>query len=609
MANDINLWLQGHLSTNDYAKISSVETVWMSDGTAYVRIPGNYVDSKNIYYKNSDGELFGIGDIASDTNSYRNNGSYSDYINYNIVGYDNYNTEILCANKVINGNTQTVCILPSNQVDGFRNYYDDSAYTVKNNELTYVDDLGNCITRIFTTGEIAFDTSLLNDQHDNCILNSWNLGEDNTEFYSGSDEYTKDGVTSIIGGIQDISFKEITLNHIPPGYDIGDSEDVWNYSDIMYGLTPNTVYEYCNFRERLSSDSYTAPHYAGYPVIGELKDTLSGVHRKEDGSINFDTSSSMPTPFLHQPMLLVNRVGNTVTIVHAPDIVAYSVINFGDGSAPVIVYTNPRPYSSDIPVWSSWNSNNSVYERENLTFESIMYRECDYRGVHTYKTSGTFVISVDMYYFGTSMSGGSSSSMLKVTRIHATKEIVINNDPQDLIYFKIPKEIPHLYVNGYRCPIVNTDSESNTVALNVTGYDFLEYAKIIYANMHDMAPTISYADEDVLSGGVSYPVYDTANLLMIAKPSFRVSVCERTDIRKHTADIVHIGRAKRYELNNDNSLATILSVFGQECDTALNNTALLGPQCVGKTYDIRNLLAWSSIYANYYVTEEDVNNG
>ena len=74
MANDINLWLQGHLSTNDYAKISSVETVWMSDGTAYVPIPGNYVDSKNIYYKNSDGELFGVGDIASDTNSYRSNG-------------------------------------------------------------------------------------------------------------------------------------------------------------------------------------------------------------------------------------------------------------------------------------------------------------------------------------------------------------------------------------------------------------------------------------------------------------------------------------------------------------------------------------------------------
>ena len=604
MANDINLWLQGHLSTNDYAKISSVETVWMSDGTAYVRIPGSYVDSKNIYYKNSDGELFGIGDIASDTNSYRSDGSYSDYINNSIVGNDSYNTEILCANKVINGNTQTVCILPSSQVDGFSNYYYDSTFTIKNSELTYVDDLGNCITRIFTIGKTAFDTSLLNDQYGNCILNSWNLGEDNTEFYSGSDEYTKDDVTSIIGGVQDISFKEITLNHIPPGYDIGNPEDLSNYPDIAYGLTPNTVYEYCNFRER-----YMAPHYAGYPVIGELKDTLSGVHRKENGSINFDTSSSMPTPFLHQPMLLVNRVGNTVTIVHAPDIIAYSVINFGDGSAPVTVYTNPRPYSSDIPVWNNWNGNSSTYEKENLTFESIMYCERDYKGVHTYKTSGTFVISVDMYYFGTSMSGGSSSSALNVTRIHATKEIVINNDPQDLIYFKIPKEIPHLYVNGYRCPIVNTDSESNTVALNVTGYDFLEYAKIIYANMHDMVPTISYADEDVLSGGISYPVYDTANLLMIAKPSFRVSVCERTDIRKHTADIVHIGRSERYDLNNDDSLDTILSVFGQECDTALNNTALLGPQCVGKTYDIRNLLAWSSIYANYYVTEEGVNNG
>ena len=158
-----------------------------------------------------------------------------------------------------------------------------------------------------------------------------------------------------------------------------------------------------------------------------MKDTLSGVHRKENGSINFDTSSSMPTPFLHQPMLLVNRVGNTVTIVHAPDIVAYSVINFGDGSAPVIMYTNPRPYSSDIPVWSSENGDNSVYEHENLIFESIMYRECDYRGVHTYKTSGTFVISVDMYYLGTNLSSGSSSSVLNVTRIHATKEIVIND--------------------------------------------------------------------------------------------------------------------------------------------------------------------------------------
>ena len=609
MVNDINLWLQGHLSTNDYAKVSSVENVWMSDGVVYARIPGNYVDSKNIYYKNRNGELFGIGDIGSDTNSYRNGyknkGSYSDYINNDVIGYK-HDAEILFTNKVIDGNPSTVCILPSSQITGYTNYY-YGTYTIKNNELTYVDELGTCITRIFTTGKTAFDTSLLNNQNGKCILNSWNLGEGNTEFYNGSNEYNKDSVTAIIGGVQDISFKEITLDHIPPGYDVN-TEAVLNYPDIMYGLTPNTVSEYCNFRMRLSSDSHTSPNYAGYPVIGELKDTLSGTHRKENGSINFDTSS-MPRPFLHQPMLLVNRVGNIVTIVHAPDIVAYSVINFGDGSAPVIMYTNPRSYSSDMPVWNRWYNDSRTYEYEKLTFESIMYSERDYKGVHTYKTSGTFTISVDMYYLGTNMAGGSSSSVLNVTRIHSTKEIVINDDPQDLIYFKIPKEIPHLYVNGYRCPVVNTDDESNTVALNVTGYDFLEYAKIIYSNMHDMAPTISYADEDVLSGGVSYPVYDTDNLLLIAKPSFRVSVCERTDIRKHTADIVHISRSDRYDLNNDNSLATILSVFGQECETALNNTALLGPQCVGKTYDIRNLLAWSSIYANYYVTEEDVNNG
>jgi hypothetical protein len=606
MANDINLWLQGHLSTNDYAKVSSVESVWMSDGAAYVRIPGSYVDGKNIYYKNNDGELFGVGDVGSDANSYMQGGTYSNYLSYGIID-SGYNTEILCADKVTDGNTSTVCILPSNQVDGFINNYSyNNVYTVKDNELTYIDDLGTCITRIFTVGKTAFDVSSLNNQDGKCILNSWNLGEGNTEFNDGSDEFNKDGITPIIGDIRDIAFKEITVDHIPPGYDIGTMEDAWNYPDIMHGLTHSTVYDYSNFR--LYSGRSFVHDYAGYPVIGELKDTLSGVYHKEDGAVYFDPSYA-PSPFLHQPMLLVNRVGNTVTIVHAPDIIAYSIISFGDDSEPVVMYTNPRAYPSDMPVWHSSNSDGSVYENENLTFESIMYRERDYRGVHTYKTSGTYVISVDMYYLGTAMSGGYGSTALKVTRIHATKEIVVNDDPQDLIYFKIPKEIPHLYVNGYRCPIVNTDNESNTVALNVTGYDFLEYAKIIYSNMYDMAPTISYADEDVLSDGTSYPVYDTDNLLVIAKPSFRVSVCERTDIRKRTADIVHINVSERYELNNADSLATILSVFGQECDTALNNTALLGPQCVGKTYDIRNLLAWSSIYANYYATGEDVNNG
>jgi hypothetical protein len=53
MSNDIDLWVQSNLSTNDYNKVSSVENVWLSNGSRYIRIPGSYVDARNIYYKNS----------------------------------------------------------------------------------------------------------------------------------------------------------------------------------------------------------------------------------------------------------------------------------------------------------------------------------------------------------------------------------------------------------------------------------------------------------------------------------------------------------------------------------------------------------------------------
>ena len=37
--------------------------------------------------------------------------------------------------------------------------------------------------------------------------------------------------------------------------------------------------------------------------------------------------------------------------------------------------------------------------------------------------------------------------------------------------------------------------------------------------------------------------------------------------------------------------------------------AVLGPQCIGKTYDLRNAIEWQQLWPNYYTTDSEVVEG
>ena len=626
MSNDIDSWIQSNLSANDYNKVSSVENVWLSNGNRYVRIPGSYVDAHKIYYKNGDGELFGIGDVSSDERTYSYNGSYTDYFSYAVL--DSWEVDcVLYADKVENGVEKTVCILPSGNIDS--NVYNTSGwssiYTIDDGEITYNGELANCLSSIFIMGKVSLNINSLNvfpyGEYGRSynLLYSWNLGEWNTEFeYADAD--TPDSISQILEPVSKISFTEVTTDYIPNLFNSVSEEDLEYYRD-----DENLSAYYDGYNYELASkfapyfrtqDENERDEYVGYPVIGELKDTLDYALHKPDTQYRVNFAYGI-CPVAHQPMLLTNRVGNKVTIVHAPDIIAYSVIDFGDGSDPVVLYTNPKSYDTGLP---SLNEFITSILHDIRSFEGILYRERDYRGEHTYRNNGTYVISADLYYFGTKIEPPSSSNqrLTRVFRIHATKTIVIDDAEQDLIYFKVPKEIPHLYINGYRCPVVSTDSNSNTVALNVTGYDFAAYAQMAYDLCEELTANVTYTnlehipielaedEEEDDSAFIShYGIYISLNILALTKYSFRVAVCERDDVRNLTIPLKHVCSNDRDPLINSDEFASMLDIFGESCAPVANESysdkiSLIGPQCIGRTYDLRNLMDWGHLYMNYY---------
>jgi hypothetical protein len=71
-------------------------------------------------------------------------------------------------------------------------------------------------------------------------------------------------------------------------------------------------------------------------------------------------------------------------------------------------------------------------------------------------------------------SPNSSDSGFRVTETTTTYSLTVTDaSSQDIIYFKVPKEFDHIYINGVRCPTVEQADDYNVVGLDVTGYNWL----------------------------------------------------------------------------------------------------------------------------------------
>lgn len=675
MTDSINSWIQSKLSGSEYAKFSEVDNVLLSDGSRYVRIPGYRIDNRNIYYKNADGNLISVGDIAHDNRSYTSqsySGAYFDYFDEEILS-DNVNGN-LYANVTKDGVDSIEIVVPNYVEDVYHSGAYSSVYTVSNGETVYVGQFGVILSNLYSSGKAVISLDGVNDDTgDRFRLSMW--------YQSYYDEPYE--VSRQFSAIQSYTRKVLNLNVIPArvctiddarsGYMISKYSDYTDADgDDDYGEThldadtdedgvndfgyPMSGPIHSGFRE--FPDTYSDV-VTGYPVIGMLCDTFQGVRTQNADEVMSYTivASGIAGAYdvkLHQPqpMLLMNKVGKTITLTHAVDIIARSVIDFGDGSAPVVIYSNGKHRVASQPIsgllcGSGYDTSPSDFLRvtdgkfyqsavkmNDGSFDEIKFRERDYRGEHTYTRAGTYMVTIDTYYFGNKLADTSSyydSRNLYIYKIHSTKEVVIqDNEQQDLIYFKIPKEIPNLYVNGYRCPVVQTTEDANIVALNFTGYDWVNYGKILSRDAN-LANSINYAnlrrdDEGMtLPTASDYEVYTSSNIPVITKASFRVAVCEIDDVRNDPETLLIS------DFTEDPTLDSIREVFGEECavinkiipdydrygpypvpenpEDITDKMAVLGPQCIGKTYDLRNAIEWQQLWPNYYTTDSEVVEG
>ena len=665
MSDSINSWVQSKLSGSEYAKFSEVDNVLLSDGNRYVRIPGYLIDNRNIYYKNADGNLISVGDIAHDNRSYTTqsyNGAYFDYFDEKVLS-DNVKGN-LYANVTKDGVDSIEIVVPNHAEDVYSSNEYSSVYTISNGETVYVGYFGTILSNLYSSGKAVISLDGINDG-DRFRLSMWYQDSWSDEPYEVSRQFS---------AIQSYTQKVLNLNVIPARVYYEDGIDGIKYSDYTdadgdddYGVIPydsdtdgdgvaDCGYPvsgpiHAGFRvsgEPGKYDTYSEAVATGYPVIGMLCDTFQGVKTQNADEVMSYTIVSWQgyETRLHQPqpMILMNKVGKTITLTHAVDIIARSVIDFGDGSAPVVIYCNGKHHVASQPIstllWGSGYDKlepdsdlqctyghyyQSAIKMDDGSFDEIKFRERDYRSEHTYTRAGTYVITVDTYYFGNKLADTSSyydGRDLYVYKIHSTKEVVIqDNEQQDLIYFKIPKEIPNLYVNGYRCPVVQTTEDANIVALNVTGYDWVNYGKILSRDAN-LANSINYAnlrrnDEGiVLPTASDYEVYTSGNIPVITKASFRVAVCEIDDVRNNPETLLVS------DFTEDPTLDSIREVFGEECAVAnkiepddpmpediTDKMAVLGPQCIGKTYDLRNAIEWQQLWPNYYTTDSEVVEG
>ena len=434
--------------------------VYIKDEHDYIQpyyvIPGSLITSKEIYYKSyPSGELYNADSYTLDPNLY-----ISDY------GTTPYSSSL--SSMMYNNNDAGIATIYANgeELVPADVYYSSSCMSFKNNTLEYINSLDEVLPLIIVNASIGYNNAYIlgNDIYDNYAEGDMPIYRNNSS-----------NVCQLVGGVPG------TYENDTPGYYCVDLSGV---DSIRYNES------FDNMPRRMEYDSQPK-EYTNSAFNVNVVDTRDKCFKLLLNSFrNFVLSDSgngseYTRKEVYAPYVF-NQVNRTVSITHAPDICAYSVINFGDNSDPAIIYTSGldeianayelyEKYWTDDPAYSKRPTQFGDRNHWGATYNNVdayTPRMRDYRGVHTYARDGEYTITIDTYTIGDS--NGSSNSTV-VSHVVSTHNVVINSQVErDIIYFKVPKEIDHMYFHGVRCILTDdSNDEYNVVALDVTGYNWL----------------------------------------------------------------------------------------------------------------------------------------
>jgi hypothetical protein len=413
----------------------------------FYKIPGTTIDNWGVYYKSAN-TFYNHGTYTGDPNFEEDYEYYDD-------PYQSYFEGLF--NTAYNADPKQPVIFDSNG-DPLAGplYYNNGAYLYRSGALK---DIGYCrevVQSIIINGKfVVQDVSQL-------------VGND---VYT---EYENSGGLSIRG--DDVKGSKL-LRRNGNSYTI---VKLYGLSDLTYvsdiGSMPRmrigyTVYDW--------NDKYHNNSYLLNTVDTRAScfEPLLNVLRSND----FDDSYISENAEAYGPYIL-NRVGRCVTITHAPDIDAYSIINFGDNTSPVVIFTDPDPHNHENCIIDDyWRGGNVDGYSGNPTTrpgwgtdgnaDSILSRMRDYRATHRYASNGTYTITIETYAIHDIQGSSDGTEVTHTTTSYSVT--VTSADSQDIIYFKVPEQFDHLYINGVRCPLVERGDGYNVVGLDVTDYNWL----------------------------------------------------------------------------------------------------------------------------------------
>lgn len=421
----------------------------------YYTIPGSLITSKEVYYRATrSGVMYNADSYQLDTQLEVSDSGATPYGEY-FAWLCTYCTDIW-NEPAIYANGEP--LIPTGL------YGDESCYNYNNGELQYTDTIGNMLSKIITLS-MSRNTTYING---NTIVSNYEPGD--MPIYSQWDHYP---VCDLIGGVPGVSENDIPLHYAVPLKGLDNLVYNENFDDIprsieYYGTSTNSAYAVNTVDTRASC------------FRSLLNDFRNAVLSKDPNEMFFYNKKEVYAPYI------LNQVNRTISITHAPDICAYSTINFGDNTDPVTIYTAGLHEIADAShLYSNYWSENLSYSHRPVQLadsnhdddgkgneDAYLPRMRDYRGVHTYSRDGEYTVTIDTYFISDSDTSSGSTIASHVTSTHT---VTINSQVQrDVIYFKVPKEIDHMYYNGVRCILTdNTNDEYNVLALDVTGYDWV----------------------------------------------------------------------------------------------------------------------------------------
>ena len=431
------------------------------------KIPGTLIDSSGVYYKNADGDLFNHTNYESDPNAYQ-----TDYYNNSYASY----FEDVIDNGYHSNPKKPVLFTVDGTPLTDPLYAYKGAYTLIGNTLNRVGICRDVMADVITAGKFT-------------VLNTSQLvGNDVYAEYGGGST-----TTMYISGNPETGSKLLSRN--PDKYQIISLQGLSNfnyYTDIDSLPRFNGIY---------TPDEYSSDHYySNANYLTNLVDTRAScfepmLNRLRSG--NFYPYSIDGKNEIYAPYIL-NRIGKCVAITHAFDVNMYSIINFGDGTPPVAIFTDPLPTGYHVSgniaydYWSgvyndldsrdyppdvsplnrpNFDSPEGYYNIQYNNSDPYIMRMRDYRATHKYANNGTYNITIESYAVYDSTGSDAGTDVIHTTNRYSVT--ITDAADQDIIYFKVPKEFDHLYINGVRCPVVEEADDYNVVGLDVTGFNWL----------------------------------------------------------------------------------------------------------------------------------------